>query len=89
MLQLSDSRRRFVMPKEAPIGPNTPAEVTVLPDGRVLITPLRTIPINEEWAVTPESRAQTDEALRDHRAGRAVAGLDALDAAMARGRRKK
>ena len=56
MLQLSDNRRRFVMPKEAPIGPNTAADITVLPDGRVLITPLRTIPINEEWAVTPESR---------------------------------
>jgi len=89
MLQLSDSRRRFVMPKEAPIGPHTPAEITVLPDGRVLITPLRTIPINEEWAVTPESRAQTAEALRDHREGRAVAGLKALNTAIAKGRGRK
>jgi len=89
MLQLSDNRRRFVMPKEAAIGPNTAADITVLPDGRVLITPLRTIPINEEWAVSPESQAQTVEALRDHRKGRAVAGLQALDAAMAKGRRGK
>jgi len=77
------------MPKEAPIGPHTPAEITVLPDGRVLITPLRTIPINEEWAVTPESRAQTAEALRDHREGRAVAGLKALNTAIAKGRGRK
>jgi hypothetical protein len=89
MLQLSDNRRRFVMPKEAAIGPNTAADVTVLPDGRVLITPLRTIPINEEWAVTQESHAQTAEALRDHRKGRAVVGLKALDAALAKGRRGK
>ena len=89
MLQLSDSRRRFVMPKEAPIGPNAPAEITVLPDGRVLITPLRTIPINEEWAVSPESHAQTAEALRDHREGRAVTGLNALDAVVAKRQRRR
>ena len=89
MLQLSDNRRRFVMPKEAAIGPNTAADITVLPDGRVLITPLRTIPINEEWALSPESKAQTVEALQDHRKGRAVAGLKALDAALAKGRRGK
>lgn len=89
MLQLSDSRRRFVMPKEAPIGPNSAADITVLPDGRVLITPLRTIPINEEWAVTPESRAQTAKALRDHQDGRALEGLKALDGALAKARRRK
>jgi len=89
MLQLSDNRRRFVMPKEAPIGPNTAADITVLPDGRVLITPLRTIPINEEWAVSPESHAQTAEALRDHREGRAVTGLKALDAAVAKRQRRR
>ncbi|MGA9752010.1 MAG: hypothetical protein WBS54_09495 [Acidobacteriota bacterium] len=89
MLQLSDSRRRFVMPKEAPIGPNSPAEVSVLPDGRVLITPLRTIPINEEWALTPESREQTAQALKDHQAGRSVTGLKALDAKIQERRRRK
>lgn len=89
MLQLSDSRRRFVMPKEAPIGPNSPAEVSVLPDGRVLITPVRTIPIHEEWAVTQESREQTEKALKDHREGRSVAGLQALNTKMAKGRGRK
>lgn len=89
MLQLSDSRRRFVMPKEAPIGPNAPAEVSVLPDGRVLITPVRTIPIHEEWAVTQESREQTEKALKDYHKGRSVAGLKALDARIAKGRGRK
>ena len=77
------------MPKEAPIGANAPAEVTVLPDGRVLITPLRTIPIHEEWAVTQESRKQTEKALKDHQDGRSVDGLKALDARIAKGRRPK
>ena len=31
MLQLADSRRRFVMPKEAAIGPNEPADVKFCP----------------------------------------------------------
>ena len=37
MLQMADSRRRFVMPKEAAIGANEPADVEVLPDGRVRV----------------------------------------------------
>lgn len=87
MLQMSDSRRRFVMPKEAPISANAPAEVEVLPDGRILITPVRVVPIHEEWAVTPESRAQTQAALKDHRAGRAI-GVKELDAKLAKRGRK-
>ena len=82
MLQISDSRRRFVMPKEAAIGANTPAEVEVLPDGRVVITPVRVIPVHEEWAVTPESLAQTKAAMKDHKAGRSI-GVKALDAKLA------
>jgi hypothetical protein len=89
MIQLSDSRRRFVMPKEAAIGPNAPAEISVLPDGRVLITPLRVIPINEEWALTPESREQTAHAIKDHQAGRSVVGLKALDAILEKSRTSK
>jgi hypothetical protein len=77
MLQMADNRRRFVMPKEASIGPNDPAEVEVLPDGRVLISPVLVIPLHETWALTAESTAQTDAALRDYRAGRAL-GYEAL-----------
>jgi hypothetical protein len=88
MLQMADSRRRFVMPKEAAIGPNDPAEVEVLPDGRVMISPVRVIPVHEAWTVTPESAAQTDAALADYKAGRAI-GVKSLEARIAsRGRKQ-
>lgn len=90
MLQMADSRRRFVMPKEAAIGANDPADVEVLPDGRVIISPVRVIPIHEAWAVTPESAAQTAASLKDYKAGRAIGvkGLDAKLAGGTRGERK-
>jgi len=84
MLQMADSRRRFVMPKEAAIGPNDPAEVEVLPDGRVVISPVRVIPVHESWALTAESTAQTDAALNDYKAGRTI-GAKALEARIAAG----
>lgn len=91
MLQMADSRRRFVMPKEAAIGANEPADVEVLPDGRVVISPVRVIPVHESWAVTPESAAQTTAALKDYKAGRTI-GVKVLDAKIAavsaKGRRK-
>ena len=87
MLQLADSRRRFVMPKEAAIGPNDPADVEVLPDGRVVISPVRIIPIHETWALTAESTAQTDAALKDYRAGRTL-GVKALDARISAGAKR-
>jgi hypothetical protein len=91
MLQIADSRRRFVMPKEAAIGPNEPADVEVLPDGRVMISPVRVIRVHEAWAVTPESIAQTAASLADYKAGRAIGvkGLDARIAAQARKKRSK
>jgi hypothetical protein len=82
MLQMADGRRRFVMPKEAAIGPNEPADVEVLPDGRVMISPVRVIPVHEAWAVTPESAAQTDASLKDYKAGRTV-GSRTLNARIA------
>jgi citrate lyase beta subunit len=88
MLQMADSRRRFVMPKEAAIGANEPADVEVLADGRVVISPVRIIPVHESWAVTPESLAQTKAALKDYKAGRTI-GVKALDAKLAAGAAKK
>jgi hypothetical protein len=84
MLQMADSRRRFVMPKEAAIRANDPAEVEVLPDGRVMISPVRVIPCHELWAVTPESTSQTAAAMTDYRAGRTV-GIKDLDAKIGAG----
>lgn len=78
MLQLSDNRRRFVMPKDAPIGPNSAAEVELLPDGRVMITPVLTTPIHEAWALTPESRARTAASEKAYREGRTI-GAEELD----------
>jgi hypothetical protein len=72
MLQISDNRRRFVMPKGAPIGPGTPADVELLADGRVMITPLITTPVHEQWAHTQESLAQTAAALKDYNEGRTI-----------------
>ena len=91
MLQMADSRRRFVMPKEAAIGANDPADVEVLPDGRVVISPVRVIPIHESWAVTPASAAQTVAALKDYKAGRTmdVKSLDAkITASRVKGEQK-
>ena len=87
MLQMADSRRRFVMPKEAAIGANEPADVEVLPDGRVAISPVRVIPVHESWAVTPESLAQTAASLEDYKAGRTI-GVKALDAKITAGSTK-
>ena len=74
MLKTADSRRRFVMPKEAAIGPNEPADV-------------RVIPAHEAWAVTPESTATTDASLADYQAGRAI-GMKSLGARIA-GRKRR
>jgi hypothetical protein len=76
------------MPKEAAIGPNEPADVEVLPDGRVVISPVRVILVHEMWALTPESTAQTDAALGDYKAGRTV-GAKGLDAKLAAKRAKR
>ena len=88
MLQMADSRRRFVMPKEAAIRANDPAEVEVLPDGRVMISPVRVIPVHEIWALTPESTCQTEAAVADHKAGRTV-GVKGLDAQLAVGSNRR
>ncbi|MDP1832883.1 MAG: hypothetical protein Q8K67_12550 [Geothrix sp.] len=75
------------MPKEAAIGANEPADVEVLPDGRVVISPVRIIPVHESWAVTPESMAQTAASLKDYKAGRTM-GVKALDAKITSGNAK-
>ena len=76
------------MPKEAAIGPNDPADVEVLPDGRVMISPVRVIPVHEAWTVTAESAVQTDASLKDYKAGRAI-GVKSLDARIAARRPKQ
>ena len=85
MLQMADSRRRLVMPKEAAIGPNEPADVEVLPDGRVVISPVKVILLHEAWALTPESTAQTASAMKDYMAGKTTGTLALYEAIAALG----
>ena len=59
----------------------------VLPYGDPMISRVRIIPVHEEWAVTPESTAQTNASLADYNAGRAI-GVKDLDRILARRRKK-
>jgi hypothetical protein len=79
------------MPKDAAIKANEPADVEVLPDGRVMISPVKVIRLHEAWALTPESMAQTEASLKDYKAGKTLgtAGLDAKIALAAPKRRGK
>ena len=91
MLQMADNRRRFVMPKEASIRAGEPADVEVLSDGRVVISPVKVILLHESWALSPESAAQTAASMKDYKAGRTtgVKGLDARIAAQSAKRGRK
>ena len=53
-----------------------------------MIAPARVIPVHEMWALTPESTAQTDAALKDYKAGRTV-GSKSLDAKLAAKRARR
>ena len=72
MLQKADSRRRFVMPKDAAIMPNSPADVEVLPDGRILITPVLVIPVHEQRWHTQDSLLRSTKSEADAAAGRVI-----------------
>jgi hypothetical protein len=72
MLQKADSRRRFVMPKNAAIMPNSPADIEVLPDGRIMITPVLIIPVHEQRWHTQESLLHTEKSEADAAAGRVM-----------------
>lgn len=84
MVQMADSRRRFVMPKGAAMRPHDLADVEVLPDGRVIISPVKVVPLHELWATTGESAAQITAAMEDYMADRTL-DLPTLDSKIAAG----
>jgi bifunctional DNA-binding transcriptional regulator/antitoxin component of YhaV-PrlF toxin-antitoxin module len=73
MLLKTDERRRITIPPEAGIRPGETVDLEVLPDGRVLLVPMVTIPKHQLWAWTPENRKKVAESLADPRPSRVVA----------------
>ena len=67
MLLKTDERRRITIPPEAGIKPGETVDLEVLPDGRVLLVPMVTIPKHQLWAWTPENRKKVADSLADPR----------------------
>lgn len=67
MLLHVDSRKRITIPKEANIKPGDAVELEVLPDGRLVLVPVATIPKHQIWAWTPENRKAVSDSLKDPR----------------------
>lgn len=67
MLLHVDSRKRITIPKEANVKPGDTMELEVLPDGRLVLVPVATIPKHQLWAWTPENRKAVSESLKDPR----------------------
>ena len=67
MLLHVDSRKRITIPKEANIKPGDAVELEVLPDGRMVLVPVATIPKHQLWAWTPENRKAVSDSLKDPR----------------------
>ena len=73
MLLKTDERRRITIPPEVGISPGETVDLEVLPDGRVLLVPMVTIPKHQLWAWTPENRKKVAESLSDPRPSTIVA----------------
>jgi len=67
MLLKTDERRRITIPPEVGISPGETVDLEVLPDGRVLLVPMVTIPKHQLWAWTPENRKKVADSLADPR----------------------
>ena len=61
MLLHVDSRKRITIPKDANIKPGDTLEMEILPDGRLVLMPVATIPKHQLWAWTPEVRRAVSE----------------------------
>jgi hypothetical protein len=49
-----DSRKRVTLPLETNIDSGEDLELEVLPDGRILLTPIVRVPKNQMWLMDPE-----------------------------------
>ena len=67
MLLHIDSRKRITIPKEANLNPGDTVELEVLPDGRLVLVPVATIPKHQLWAWIPENRKAVIDSLKDSR----------------------
>jgi len=79
MLVKTDERRRITIPPEAGIRPGETVDLEVLPDGRVLLVPMITIPKHQLWAWTPENRKKVADSLADPRPSTAVTSAADLE----------
>jgi bifunctional DNA-binding transcriptional regulator/antitoxin component of YhaV-PrlF toxin-antitoxin module len=79
MLVKTDERRRITIPPEAGISPGETVDLEVLPDGRVLLVPMITIPKHQLWAWTPENRKKVADSLADPRPSMAVTSAADLE----------
>jgi hypothetical protein len=67
MLLKADERRRITMPSGAGINSGEIVDLEVLPDGRILLVPIATIPKYQLWAWTPEIRKKVAVSFADPR----------------------
>ncbi len=67
MLLHVDSRKRITIPNDANLRPGDTVELEILPDGRLVLVPMATIPKHQLWAWTPENRKAVSDSLRDSR----------------------
>ena len=67
MLIQTDARRRITIPPRAGVKPGDTLDLEILPDGRMLLVPVATIPKHQLWAWTPEARAAAAASLADPR----------------------
>jgi hypothetical protein len=68
MLLQTDSRRRITFPPATGLKPGDTVELELLPDGRMIVTPVVTIPKHQLWSWTPETREAVAASLSDSRA---------------------
>jgi bifunctional DNA-binding transcriptional regulator/antitoxin component of YhaV-PrlF toxin-antitoxin module len=67
MLLQTDTRRRITIPPKSGIKPGDTVELEVLPDGRILLVPMATIPRHQLWAWTRKNRKAVADSLADPR----------------------
>ena len=67
MLIQTDARRRITIPPRAGVKPGDTLDLEILPDGRMLLVPVATIPKHQLWAWAPEARASVAASLADPR----------------------
>jgi bifunctional DNA-binding transcriptional regulator/antitoxin component of YhaV-PrlF toxin-antitoxin module len=67
MLVHTDDRRRITIPAKAGIKPGDTVDLEILPDGRIMLIPMATVPKHQLWAWTPENQKKVRDSLRDPR----------------------